>query len=238
MKCINVIKHLDDYLCDAVPLAEAITVRRHLEGCPTCAAELHELSMLRNELARLPAPAPGPEVLERLLAAAVQTPIPTAPLDYRRAEWHRVGFATAAALLLGVGFGLGLKVAGHKPYDAGPQVVLAAQPIQVGPTAEPVGLMFRTADALPDASISVWLPDDVQIAGRPNVRHLSWHTDLKAGPNLLELPLQSVGPHGGTLVVRLSQGSLVKTLEIPIAVRPSKGPETGSLYERGTQNLT
>ena len=51
--------------------------------------------------------------------------------------------------------------------------------------------MFRTTDALHDASISVWLPDDVQIAGRPHVRHLSWHTDLKAGPNLLELPLQA-----------------------------------------------
>jgi hypothetical protein len=149
-----------------------------------------------------------------------------------------VGLATAAVLLLAVGMGLGLKIAADKPFDAGPQVVLAAQPIQIGPTAERVGLMFRTTDALHDASISVWLPEGVQIAGRPDVRHLSWHTDLKPGPNLLELPLEATGSHGGTLVVRLSQGSLVRTLEIPIAVRPSKGPETGLRSGRETQVLT
>jgi hypothetical protein len=235
MRCTNTIQQLDDYLDDTLSPAEAAGMHRHLEECPACAAELRERSALRRELARLPAPAAEPEVLERLLARAVKTPMPPAP---RQDVWHRVGLATAAVLLLAVVFGLGLKIAADKPFDAGPQVVLAAQPIQLGPTGERVGLMFRTTDALHDASISVWLPDDVQIAGRPQVRHLSWHTDLKAGPNLLELPLQATGSHGGTLVVRLSQGSLVKTLEIPIAVQPSKGPETGLRTGRETQALT
>jgi hypothetical protein len=238
MNCTNTIQQLDDYLDDTLSPAEAAGMRRHFEECPACAAELRERSALRRELARLPVPAAEPEVLERLLARAVRTPTPPAPLFYRQHVWHRVGLATAAVLLLAIGFGLGLKIAADKPSDAGPQVVLAAQPIQLGPTGERVGLMFRTTDALHDASISVWLPDDVQIAGRPHVHHLSWHTDLKPGPNLLELPLQATGSHGGTLVVRLSQGSVVKTLEIPIAVRPSKGPETGLRSGRETQALS
>lgn len=237
MKCTNTIQQLDDYLDD--PLAPgAVGMRRHLEECPACAAELRELSALRRELARLPAPAAEPEVLERLLGRAARTPTSPAPLFYRQDVWQRVGLATAAVLLLAVGIGLGLKIAADKPLDASPQIVLAAQPIQLGPTGERVGLMFRTADALHDASISVWLPDDVQIAGHPHVHHLSWHTDLKPGPNLLELPLQATGSHGGTLVVRLSQGSLVKTLEIPIAVRPSKAPATGLRSEHETQAVT
>jgi hypothetical protein len=36
----------------------------------------------------------------------------------------------------------------------------------------------------------------------------------------------------------LSQGSVVKTLEIPIAVRPSKGPATGWQTGRAMQNLS
>jgi hypothetical protein len=238
MKCTNTIQQLDDYLDDTLPPAEAAGMRRHLEECPACAGELRELSALRRELARLPAPVAAPEVLERLLARAVRTPASPVPLLYRRDVWSRVGLATAAALLLAVGVGVGLKIAGRKPLDAGPQIVLAAQPIQLGPAGERIGLMFRSADALHDASISVWLPDDVQIAGRPHVRYLSWHTDLKPGPNLLELPLQAAGPHGGTLVVRLSQGSFVKTLEIPIAVRPLKGPPAGLRSGRETQALT
>jgi hypothetical protein len=238
MKCTNTIQQLDDYLDDTLSPAEAAGVRRHLEECPACAAELRELSALRRELARLPAPAAEPGVLERLLARAMRAPTPPAPLFYRQDVWHRVGLATAAVLVLAVGVGLGLKIAADKPFDTGPQVVLAAQPIQIGPTGERVGLMFRTTDALHDASISVWLPEGVQIAGRPDVRDLSWHADLKAGPNLLELPLQATGSHGGTLVVRLSQGSFVKTLEIPIAVRPSKGPQTGLRSRGETQALT
>jgi hypothetical protein len=238
MKCINTIQQLDDYLDDTLPPAEVADMRRHLPECPACAAGLRELSALRYELARLPAPRAEPEVLERLLAQAVRGPKPSAPVFYRRDVLQRVGLAAAAVLLLALGFGLGLRIAADKPVGAGAQVVLAAQPIQLGPTAERVGLMFRTADALHGASISVWLPDGVQIAGRPHVHHLSWHTDLKPGPNLLELPLQATGSRGGTLVVRLSQGSVVKTLEIPIAVRPSKGPATGWQSGRAMQSLS
>lgn len=223
MKCSNTIKLLDEYLDGVLPPRDAVGVHGHLEGCPSCRAELGGLKALRQQLAALPVPAVRDDVLERLLATAIQTPVEQPGL-WRQPAWQRAGLATAAVLLLVVGFGLGVRIAGHKPLEPGPQVALAAQPVQLGPTAERVGLMFRTTDALHDASISVWLPDDVQIKGRPNVRHLSWRTDLKAGPNLLELPLLATGTHGGTLVVRLSQGSLVKTLEIPIELWQPKDP--------------
>ncbi len=235
MKCTEASQQLDDYLDGTLSSVEVVRVRQHLEACRGCAADLRELSALRSELARLPAPAPVPENLERLLARAVSASSAPERVLYRQPMWPRVGLATAAVLLLAVGFGLGVKIAGNKPLAGGPQVMLAAQPIQLGPAAERVGLMFRTADALHDASISVWLPEDVQIVGRPHVRHLSWHTDLKPGPNLLELPLQATGSHSGMLVVRLSQGSLEKTLEIPIVIRPAKAPGTAVRLGRHTQ---
>ncbi len=238
MNCDNIIKYLDAYLDATLSPVEALAVRRHLEECRTCAARLRELSGLKSALAQLPVPEPEPAALERILAAAVQAPQLPARRAHRSDIWQKVGLAAAACVLLAIGFVLGVEVTGRRSSDSPAQVALTAEPIQVGPTAETVGLMFRTADPLHDASISVWLPDDVQIAGRPNVHYVSWHTDLKAGSNLLELPLQSTGPNGGKLVVRLAQGSLVKTLEIPISVRSSKGPQTGSLYGHDGQALT
>ncbi len=238
MNCDNIIKYLDAYSDATLSPVEALPVRRHVEECRACAARLRELSDLKSALAQLPVPEPAPATLERLLAAAVQAPQLPARRGHRRDIWQKAGLAAAACLLLAIGFVVGVAVTGRKTSDAPAQVALAAEPIQVGPTAENVSLMFRTADPLHDASISVWLPDDVQIAGRPHVHYVSWHTDLKAGSNLLELPLQSTGPNGGTLVVRLSQGSMVKTLEIPISVRSSKGPQTGALYGRDGQALT
>jgi anti-sigma factor RsiW len=224
MNCDNIINHIDDYSDAALSPVEALSVRRHLEECPACAARLREIAALKKALASLPAPVPEPDVLERLLTAAVQTAAPPANRDYRWSTWQRAGLATAAGLLLAIVFFVGVKVGNRSQADAPAQIAMTAAPIEVGPAAGTVGLMFRTAEALPGASISVWLPDDVQIAGRPDVRYVTWHTDLKAGPNLLELPLQSTGPNGGMLVVRLSQGSLVRTLEVPVAVRSSKGP--------------
>jgi hypothetical protein len=235
MSSEHVTRQLDDYLEAALSPAAAGVVTRHLERCAACRAELDELRTLRQLLARLPAPPPRPAALERMLKIAVRAPAPPVPL-WRRPLWLRAGLAAAAVLLLAVGFTLGVHIASHEPL--GPQVLLAAQPVQLGPTVQRVGLMFRATDSLPDASISVWLPDDVQIAGRPNVRHLSWRTDLKPGANLLELPLLATGTHDGTLIVRLSQGALVKTLEVPIAVRRPKDPGAASVSVHDAQALS
>jgi len=224
MNCDNIIKHIEDYSDAALSPVETLAVRRHLEECPACAARARELLALKKALALLPAPDPGPDVLERLLTTAVQTAVPPANRTSGWSPWQRAGLATAAGLLLALVFFSGVKVGSRGQADAPAPIVMTAAPIRVGPAAGTVRLMFRTAEALPGASISVWLPDDVQIAGRPAVRYVTWQTDLKAGPNLLELPLQSTGPNGGMLVVRLAQGSLVRTLEVPVAVRSYKDP--------------
>jgi hypothetical protein len=138
-------------------------------------------------------------------------------------------------LLLMLGFGLGLRTV-HRELP-GPQIMLAAQPVELSPEGQTVGLMFRASERLQSASISVWLPDDVQIAGRPNVRQLSWQTDLKRGPNLLELPLLATGPRSGILLVHLSQGSLVRTLEVPITIRLPKVPAASYESQRDASAL-
>jgi hypothetical protein len=234
MKAEHVANLLDDYLDASLAPAEVHEVESHLDRCPQCRVELRELQSLRRLLARIPAPSPGPGVLERMLTTAVRDPAPPVRL-WHRPVWYGAGLA-AAAVLLTVGFVLGMQIVARKGSD--PQVILVAQPVQLGPTVRRVGLMFRASSALKDTSISVWLPDDVQIAGRPNVRELSWHTDLKSGANLLELPLLATGTHSGTLVVRLSQGSLVRTLEVPIAVRRPKDPGAAWMSVRAPPALT
>ena len=217
MNCENTIKHLEDYLEADLSADEKQAVERHLEQCAACRGELDALQALRAQLADLPVPRMPAGTFERMLENASRRAAPAAPQTHRFAPSPRV-LATAAAVLLAVGIALGLHLADRQAALA-PQVTLTAQILQIGPTEEPVGLMFRSAAMLHDATIAVWLPDDVHISGRPNVHYLSWHTDLKAGANLLELPLYATGNHGGTIVVRLTQGAFVKILEIPIVSR-------------------
>ncbi|HEV7135725.1 MAG TPA: zf-HC2 domain-containing protein [Steroidobacteraceae bacterium] len=234
MNCVRSVSYLDDRIAGDLPPGAAAELDEHLEGCAQCRAALEELRLLKRALADLPAPRPGPDVLERMLQAATRS----APPARRSRAWPgwRVGLATAAVLLLAIGFILGRRFATYRA--PAPQIVLLARPITVGPSVTDITLVFRASDAVRKANISLKLPDDVQIAGRPNVRRLNWRADLKSGANLLQLPLQATGAYdGGTLVVRLSQGSLVKTLEIPVAVR--QAPNTGAVRtpQRSTQAI-
>jgi anti-sigma factor RsiW len=215
MSSEHITELLDDYLQALLSPESLRQVQGHLAKCSRCRIELAELQALKRLLAGLPTPAPRRGVLERMLNNAVKAPAPKR--FWRRAAWRPAGLGAAAAILVVLGFFVGTRVAGR--HTDGAEVVLVAQPVELGPTVRRVGLMFRASDSLRDASITVWLPDDVEIAGRPNVRQLSWHTDLKAGANLLELPLLATGTRNGTLLLRLSQGSLVRTLELPIEVQ-------------------
>jgi hypothetical protein len=128
--------------------------------------------------------------------------------------------------LIALGIRVGLDLPGARP--AGAEVALTAQPVVLDGNVQHVALMFRATDVVHDADISLWLPQDVQIAGRPGLRHISWHIDLKSGPNVLELPLIATGSHSGTLVVQIAGGSLVRRLDVPISMRAPQGPGSGS----------
>lgn len=224
MKCKQIVEQLEDYLDASLPASERQELQRHFMLCVRCRRELEQRRALRVQLEDLPVPLPAPGALESMLRAAVRSA--PAPASAPRRRWQQprwLGAALAAGvLLLAVGLRVGMELPGVR--SEGTEVLLTAQPVQLGASVQRVALVFRAKNAIPDADISMWLPDDVEIEGRPQVRHISWHTDLKPGPNLLELPLLATGTHSGTLVVQLSGGSLVRRLAVPITVRPPKDP--------------
>lgn len=235
MKSEHVTELLHDYLDGSLPPSSAAAISRHLDSCPSCQETQNQLRTVQRSLSVWPAPSPRQGVFERMLKVAVLTQAAPAPW-WRGPMWSRAGLSGAAVLTLMLGFWLGVR-SGHRDLP-GPQIMLAAAPIELGPERQSVTLMFRASDTLHSASISVWLPDDVQIAGRPNVTHLSWTTDLKRGPNLLELPLLATGPRGGTLLVHLAQGTLVRTLEVPITIRLPKSPAAAVESQRAPPALS
>ncbi len=221
MKCEHTTEWLEDYLDALLPAPERQELEQHLRTCVRCRHDLEQRRALRRHLADLAVPQPAPGALESMLRAAVRS-APAARPRWQRASWFGPAIAAAAVLLVGLGVRLGMELSGV--HSERPEVVLTAQPVELGTGVQRVALLFRATSAVRDADISMWLPDDVQIQGRPHLRHISWHTDLKEGANLLELPLLATGTRSGTLVVQLSGGSLVRRLEVPIRVRAPKDP--------------
>jgi len=88
---------------------------------------------------------------------------------------------------------------------------------------ESVRLMFNADRPLSGATLSLSLPENVEIVGYGERRELTWQADLGAGGNLLRLPLIAHGPAGGELVARLTLGASSRTFRLKIKVRNAAG---------------
>jgi anti-sigma factor (TIGR02949 family) len=98
MNCDDVRRQLGPYLDGELDRAAIDALEAHLPGCATCRAELRSLETLRAALRSVPRE-PAPQDLRlRILKAAPEAPIGSAP--------HRGAWAMAAMLMLGAMLGV------------------------------------------------------------------------------------------------------------------------------------
>ena len=124
-----------------------------------------------------------------------------------------IGLALAATLVLGVSLGVFLAT----PSAPAQTVALTLE------RPETVRLMFNSAKPLQAATLSLALPENVELVGYGNRRELAWQTNLREGGNLLQLALVAHGTVKGELVAGLSHGGRSKTFRLKIEIkRPDK----------------
>ena len=90
-----------------------------------------------------------------------------------------------------------------------------------------VNLVFTSATPLDEASLTVSLPDGVELAGFPGQRVITWETSLKAGRNLLPLTLIAVSPAGGELLARLEHDHHDRSFRLNVEVREDPAGAAG-----------
>jgi hypothetical protein len=86
--------------------------------------------------------------------------------------------------------------------------------------AEPrtVNLVFASATALDSATLTVSLPDGIEIDGFPGQNEITWQTSLSEGKNLLPLTLVALTPAGGELLARLEHEDRDRTFRLRVDV--------------------
>ncbi len=78
--------------------------------------------------------------------------------------------------------------------------------------------MFASKFALEAASLTVSLPDGIELAGFPGQREITWQTSLVEGRNLLPLGLVALTPVGGEVLARLEHDSRDRTFRLRVEV--------------------
>jgi hypothetical protein len=157
-----------------------------------------------------PAPAPDEGFYERALVRATHE-----GSKRQRNRWMLTGFGAAIAATIAVW------VIGGMFFGA-PQLPAADSAIP-GVTiamAEPrtVNLVFASATALDSATLTVTLPDGIELDGFPGQREITWETSLSEGKNLLPLTLVAVTPTGGELLARLEHDDRDRTFRLRVDV--------------------
>lgn len=164
------------------------------------------LSLLKDH----PAPAANPDFYDRALLRATHE-----GTRRQRRHWVMTGFgsAIAAGLLVFLISGLFINSPQTPNINADiPGVTMAL--------AEPhtVNLVFSSTTALQMATLTVTLPDGIELAGFPGQREISWGTSLKAGKNLLPLKLIATTSNGGEVLARLEHDDRDRTFRLRVEV--------------------
>ena len=122
-----------------------------------------------------------------LLELLKDYPVPEAESSRRqRNRWMLAGFGSAIAAGLAIWVITAMLMTTPQLPDAEPTIPGVTIAMEQEHT---VRLVFASAEALDSATLTVSLPDGIELAGFPGQREITWETSLQEGKNLLPLTL-------------------------------------------------
>ena len=133
----------------------------------------------------------------------------------QRNRWMLAGFGSAIAAGLAIWVITAMLMTTPQLPDAEPAIPGVTIAMEQEHT---VRLVFSSAEALDSATLTVSLPDGIELAGFPGQREITWETSLQEGRNLLPLTLVALTPAGGELLARLEHKDRNRTFRLRVDV--------------------
>ena len=133
----------------------------------------------------------------------------------QRNRWILAGFGSAIAAGLAIWVITAMLMTTPQLPDAEPTIPGVTIAMEQEHT---VRLVFSSAEALESATLTVSLPDGIELAGFPGQREITWETSLQEGRNLLPLTLIALTPAGGELLARLEHKDRNRTFRLRVDV--------------------
>lgn len=138
----------------------------------------------------------------------------------QRNKWLLTGFGSAIAATLAVWLIGGMLLSSPDLPDATPDIPGVSIALEQPQT---VNLVFASATALDSATLTVTLPEGIELSGFPGQREITWETRLQQGRNLLPLTLVAVTGTGGELLARLEHDNRDRTFRLRVDVTEING---------------
>lgn len=211
MTCTQLTEKLDDYVDGHLDQATSAMLDAHIGTCGDCRRVLDSERALRASLQQYgdaTVPQPDAAFFDHAMAKAAHT-----GSRRQRNRWVMtgVGGTIAAGLVLWMLGGMFLKT----PEIREPTIPAIAMTLEEPRT---LNLVFSSATALANATMTVVLPPGVEVEGFAGQQEITWMTSLTAGKNVLPLTLIATSPQGGELLATLRHEDDDKSFRVQVTI--------------------
>jgi anti-sigma factor RsiW len=210
MTCKQLNANIDDYLDDGLSADERQALDAHLAGCGSCreiVAHENRLRDLLRDYGEATMPRADETFYDRSIAKAARE-----GGRRQRNRWIMTGFGGAIAAGLALWIVAGVFLSTPDVGETVPSVTMALEQPRT------LNLVFSSGTALDDATMTVVLPEGVEIDGFAGQHEISWLTSLHEGRNVLPLTLIATAPVSGELLATLQHGDDSKTFRLKVTV--------------------
>ena len=213
MSCKDLKENFDDFVDETLDPRLNAQIRQHAASCDACQQLLERERQLRDSLREYgdsSMPTPDATYFDRALITAERQ---GAKQQHKRSWMTGFGSAVAAGMAIWLLSGVLIDAPTTDPANASiPTVTMALE--------EPhtVNLVFSSLTALEDATLTILLPEGIELAGFEGQREITWMTNLKEGKNLLPLRLIATMPTAGELLATLRHGEDDRTFRLQVNV--------------------
>ena len=221
MNCKQAHKMLDDYLDGSLSTIQFSTLHSHLNSCEACHDTFYQAQNLVIALKDIPVPPAKTGFEKRVLSFLDKEPT----LKTSKHTWFYAGFGSAIAAMLTMWLSISI-------FDISPENIDHVSTVNlVASQTQKVDLIFNLPKVLSNATLTIELPEKIEVAGYPGKRQLQWNTSFKKGANRLALPLVTTDTNksSGFLLAHLTKNGKTKIFRIRIN---TKSVNSSSLNEK------
>jgi len=209
MNCHDFDIQLDDYLDGALETATVAAIDAHLDDCGGCRSRLEHARRVVaavSQYGRADLEVPSDAWMELALKRAAWQ----GAKRERRRRWSAAAAVAAAVAILWIVVPPGGPGSAPEPAAGVPSVAMSVD------EPKTVRLVFSSTTALPDATLTVSLPEGLELAGFAGQREITWSTSLTPGKNVLALELIATSPVNGDVYATLRHADEEKTFRLRV----------------------